>query len=84
MRDDRESLEAILRDLEHADRRLREAALEATIQFASRDAVPRLREIAAATADASERKALLEAADYLELPSFTEIRDQLRRQGEPR
>ncbi|HEU6447963.1 MAG TPA: hypothetical protein VFV23_05960 [Verrucomicrobiae bacterium] len=74
--DDAESLHEILSDLTNSDKTIRAAALESTIQFASRDAVPYLRNLASSTSDPQERTNLIEAADYLELPSWTEIHQQ--------
>jgi hypothetical protein len=78
MEDDPASLQTILAELTNADRAIRVAALEATVQFGSRDAIPRLKEAAAATDDPKEKVALVEAAEFLELPSLTEVRAQMK------
>jgi len=67
------SLDTILSELTNNDPQIRKAALEATIQFASRDAIPRLTEVAAETQDAEEKAALNEAIEFLKLPSLTEV-----------
>ena len=67
------SLDAILAELTNNDPQIRKAALEATIQFASRDAIPRLTEVAAETQDAEEKAAINEAIEFLKLPSLTEV-----------
>ena len=77
-RNDPESLQKILAHLRDARPEIRSAALEATIQFGSRDAIPVLKELAAQTEDAREKVAILDAADFLELPSFREVRDRRR------
>lgn len=72
--DDPRVLEYMLGELERADPQQRESLLAGVIQFGSRDAVPRLRELAAQSTDAAARHALQEAADYLALPSLSELR----------
>lgn len=72
MNNDSATLETILSELRNPDRQIRKGALEATIQFEDRAAIPRLREIAAETDDEDEKADLLAAADYLNLPSLTE------------
>jgi hypothetical protein len=74
--DDAPSLQAILSELTNSDKEIRAAALEATIQFSSRDAIPVLKNLAARTDDPDEKKELLDAAEFLELPSLTEIQSQ--------
>jgi len=74
--DDAQSLQAILSELTSPDKEVREAAVEATIQFGSRDAIPVLKNLAAYTVDVDEQKALMDAAAFLELPTITEARAQ--------
>jgi hypothetical protein len=74
-REDAESLAKILAHLKHGPPELRAAALAAVREFGSREAIPELREIAAATRDAAEQLALEEAIDYLELPTLIEKLD---------
>jgi hypothetical protein len=74
--DDTSSLMNILSDLENTNTVIRDAALQAAIQFASRDAIPTLQQVAARTEDAAYRKALADAADYLRLPSVSELLDE--------
>ena len=74
--DDAASLQAILAELANSDKTIRSAAVEATIQFGSRDAIPVLKDFAARTADPAEKKQLLDAADFLKLPTLTEIHAQ--------
>jgi hypothetical protein len=74
--DDPQSLQAILAELTNSDKKIREAAIEATVQFGSRDAIPVLRNLAAYTDDVDEKKELLDAAKFLELPTLSEVRAQ--------
>jgi hypothetical protein len=74
--DDALSLQAILSELTNSDKTIREAAIEATTQFGSRDAIPALKNLAASTWDPDEKQKLLDAADFLALPSLTELREQ--------
>jgi hypothetical protein len=71
--DDTASLETILSELTNRDPEIRKAALEATIQFGSRDAIPRLADAAVQTEDPEEKTALNEAIEFLKLPSLTEV-----------
>jgi len=68
MNDDPASLASILTDLTNSEKEVREAAIEATKQFGSTNAIPALKAAVAATDDIQEQIALLEAADFLSLP----------------
>ena len=81
MNNDTNSLNTILSELTNPDVEIRKGALEAVIQFADRAAIPRLQEIADHTEDNTEKGALLEAIEYLKLPSLTE---HLREKGKSR
>lgn len=81
--EDPESLQSILAALEDPDPVIRKAALQATRSYGSRDAVPRLRELAAASDDLDEQAALLDAVKFLEMPTLTEVR-QWKREGKLR
>jgi hypothetical protein len=74
--DDPASLHEILGELTNSEQVIRIAAIQSAIQFGSRDAIPVMTNLAAQTADPREKKALLDAADFLELPSWTEIHKQ--------
>ena len=76
MNDDRASLDTILSELTNRDPEIRKAALDAAIQFGSRDAIPKLADAASQTDDASEKTALNDAIEFLKLPSLTEISAQ--------
>lgn len=73
MNQDADSLQAILAELTNADPEIRAAARKAAVQFGDRAAAPELRDVAARIEDVDEKRALLEAADFLELPPL-EIR----------
>jgi hypothetical protein len=68
MNNDTDSLKEILAALSDSDAQVRTAAREAAVQFGDKSAAPVLRETAQNISDAHEKVALLEAADYLELP----------------
>jgi hypothetical protein len=71
-----EALRRILLHLEHEAPEVRRAAVEAAIQFGSRDAIPVLRQAADRASDLREKVFLMEAAEFLELPTRTELRQQ--------
>jgi hypothetical protein len=81
--DDPASLKAILAELANPDPEIRKAALDAAIQFSSRDAIPALAEAAARATDAEEKKELLEAIEFLKLPSLTEYLQQRGNASKP-
>ncbi|MEO6034380.1 MAG: HEAT repeat domain-containing protein [Verrucomicrobiota bacterium] len=77
-RSDPESFRKITEGLRDDEPEIRRAAREAVIQFGSRDAIPILKELAVKTEDAREKVELLDAAEFLKLPSLTEVRAQRR------
>jgi len=76
MTDERTNLDIILSEISNRDPEIRKAALEATIQFGSRDAIPKLADAISQTDDPNEKAALADAIEFLKLPSLTEIRAQ--------
>lgn len=82
MHNDSASLETILSELQNPDRQIRKAALEATVQFSDRAAIPRLRDLASRTTNEDEKAEIEQAADYLALPSMTEYLAQQKAQAE--
>jgi hypothetical protein len=73
MNNDVESRDAILSEVKtNSDRRIRAVALEAAIQFDDRSVVPPLQAIAAQTDDPEEKQNILDAIDYINLPSLTD------------
>jgi len=73
MNNDSASLATILRELGNPDPAIRSAALQAVIQFGSRDAIPILRQDAEQTQDAGEKAQILAAMEFLKLPSLSEM-----------
>src|SRR5262245_22460414 len=65
---DSEALRNILAELNNSDREIRKAAVDATIQFGSREAIPVLSAAAAKAKDRQEKLALQEAIEFLALP----------------
>jgi len=82
-RGDSASFQMIVGNLANPQREIRLAALDATIQFGSRDAIPLLNEQAAKTEDAREKVEILDAAELLALPSLSEIRHKQREKNIP-
>lgn len=76
MENDAASLNTILSELNNRDPEIRSAAVEAAIQFGSRDAIPALMEAATHTDDPQEKKEMIDAAEFLKLPSLTEVMAQ--------
>src|SRR5215471_9371595 len=72
MNDDPASFETIMRELENRDPAIRRAAIEAAVQFGSRDAIPRLTDAASHTDNADEKVQIAEAIEFLQLPSLSE------------
>jgi hypothetical protein len=70
MDNDPASLSNILADLTNSEKEIRDAAIEAAKQFGSTNAIPTLKAVAANTTDPDEQIALLEAANFLSLPSM--------------
>jgi hypothetical protein len=73
MNNDSNSFNTIWSELSNPDREIRAGALEAVIQFGDHSVSPRLRELAAQTQDPVEQAAILQAADYLDLPPITDL-----------
>jgi hypothetical protein len=78
MKDDSASLDTILAELTNRDPQIRKGALEATIQFGSRDAIPKMMDAAAQTDDPQEKAEIADAIEFLKLPSLTETIAQNR------
>ena len=77
--DDAESLHAILNELTDSNRVVRHAAIEATTQFRDRAAIPVLTDLAARTTDPEEKQELLDAVEFLTLPTYTEVMAEKKR-----
>ena len=76
MNDDSQSLNTILSELSNRDPEIRKAAVEATVQFGSRDAIPNLTDAAAQTDDPQEKAEIMEAIQFLKLPTLSEAAAQ--------
>ena len=86
MNDDTNSLNTIWSELANPDKEIRAGALAAVVQFGDHSVVPRLRELAAQTPAATEKADIIEAADFLELPSLTDLpraRPRAPKPGQP-
>jgi len=81
MQNDAASLDAILFELSNTEPEIRKAAVDAATQFGSRDAIPRLLDAAGQTDDLKENAALNDAAEFLKLPSLTELLAQMKSRG---
>ncbi len=74
--DDPESMGKILAELRSPLPEIRAAALQATKDFGSREAIPYLRVIARDTADLQEEKNLKDLIEFLEIPTLLETLDE--------
>jgi len=72
MEDDPKSLETILSELSNPDADIRKAAVEATVQFGSQDAIPALENAVFWAENADQRKEIADAIEFLKLPKLTE------------
>lgn len=70
----------ILDELKNPDRAIRGAALDALEQANDRSVVPQMQQIADQTDDPEDKQAVLDAIDFINLPSFTEILQQRKAQ----
>lgn len=75
-RDDADALSAIVNDLTNPEKEIRLAAIEATKQFGSSNAIPALKAAAANSPDADEQIAMLQAAEFLTLPTLADREPQ--------
>jgi len=72
MSDDTNSLQVILQDLNNSDPDIRKAAIEATIQYGSRDAIPSLENAAYWAETPQEKTEIAQAIEFLSLPRLDE------------
>jgi hypothetical protein len=70
MTDDPEALKTLLTEIHNSDPEIRKAAVEATKQFGSADAIPKLEEAIATAETAEDKQDLKEAIEFLKLPSI--------------
>ncbi len=73
--DDADSLKKILAELSNPQPQIRAAALAATREFGSREAVPYLQAIAEKSKDSVEKNKLAELIEFLNLPTLVEQLD---------
>ena len=74
MEDDQTSLNTILSELTNPDVEIRQAAVEAAVQFGSRDAIPNLETAQEQVTDPKEKAAIAEAIEFLKLPRLSELK----------
>ena len=72
MTDKSDSLSIILSELTNPDARIRKTAVEATVQFGSREAIAALQEALAGSEDVEEKASIGRAIEFLDLPSSWE------------
>jgi len=70
MNNDPESLRIILSEMENPDPEIRKAALNASVDFGSKDAIPALQNELNWATDPQEKVDIQKAIDFLQLPSF--------------
>jgi hypothetical protein len=70
MGDDTNDLHTILSELNNADPEIRQAALDATIQFGSTNAIPALESAALWNENAEEKQQIADAIEFLKLPQL--------------
>jgi HEAT repeat protein len=83
MNDDSQSLNTILSELNNRDPEVRKAAVEAAVQFGSRDAIPNLMDAAAQTDDPKEKAEIMEAIHFLKSPTLSEAAAQAKAASKP-
>ncbi|MEP4077364.1 hypothetical protein [Haloferula sp.] len=80
--DDPVILNEVMANLRSPEPELREVALEAVVNLSSRDAIPYLERAAILAETPEEQRALIEAAEYLKLPTIFEGRAQRKKERE--
>ena len=76
MQDNPQAHRQIVDELQNPDKIIRDAALEALKQADDRSVVPRMRQIAEQTDDPASKQAILDAVEFINLPSLTEYLHQ--------
>lgn len=66
----------IIDELKNSDKEIRKASLEAIQQANDRSVIPQMKQIADETDDAQEKQDILDAIDFINLPSLTEYLQQ--------
>ena len=78
MQNDSNSTALIMASLTNAEKEVREQAVSAVKQLGDRDLIPALTNLAAQTENYEDRHALQEAADFIALPTLTELERDLK------
>ena len=78
---DTNSLNTIISELTNRDPAIRKAAVEAAVQFGSRDAIPGLQEAILQAEDPEEKAACAKAIEFLGLTNVTEVIAEKMRSG---
>jgi hypothetical protein len=78
------ALEFLVDELSRAHGEQQSKLLQAVIDFGSRDAIPKLLALAETSDDPEQAAALVEAADYLALPTLKELRERRAAKDTPR
>jgi hypothetical protein len=76
MQNSPEAHQQIVDELKNPDKEIRKAALEALKQANDRSVVPQMQQLAGQTDDPGEKQAILDAIDFINLPSLTEHLNQ--------
>lgn len=79
MENDPDSLKTILSELTNRDPAVRKAALDAAIQFGSRDAIPAIQNAMLQADDPEEKAALAKGIDFLQLTNVTAVIEKSKR-----
>jgi len=77
------SLRAILSELSNPDVEIRRAALDATVEFGDRDAIPALQRAMESNPDPQEKVNIQKAISFLQLPTLTELNQGLQTAVQP-
>jgi HEAT repeat protein len=76
MQNSPEAHQQIVDELKNPAPEIRKAALEALKQARDRSVIPQMQEMAGQTDDSTEKQAILDAIDFINLPSLTEHLNQ--------
>jgi hypothetical protein len=76
MRDDTIARDVILSEMQNPNKMVRKYALEAAVQFGDRSVIPALEQLVDQMDDPRERVDILDAIEYIGLPSLTEYLEE--------
>jgi hypothetical protein len=80
MQNDPQAHQQIVDELQNADKNIRQAALEALKQADDRSVVPRMQQMADQTNDPARKQEILDAIEFINLPSLSEYLHQHQKQ----